>query len=126
MRIGGIDAAADLIDRLIVETNKLAWLEEKKRIIQGQTNRDPELIAQLDDKSRNCCEFRTQIKNRINELFSEIVSSQEYKALSQVRTFRQPTQRLSELLADRCYEVALECVTGELAQSLEKEFLGET
>lgn len=106
MRIPNVDTLADLIDRLIVEVNKLAYFENKKRDEHAKDSPDAELIAQWDNLSRDCCEYRSLLKSKINELFSEVIASGEYKTLREVRTFRPPAKRLSDLLAERCEEVS--------------------
>ena len=106
MRLPNVDTFGDLVDRLIVEVNKLSVMENRKRIEQAKPDRDAELIAKLDNASRDCCEFRSILKNKINECLSEIVASGEYKVLREVRTFRPPTTRLADLLADACRSYA--------------------
>lgn len=106
MRIPNVDTLADLIDRLIVEVNKLAYFENRKRDEHGKPAPDAALIAHLDNLSRDCCEYRSLLKSRINELLGEIVSSGEYRTLREVRTFRPPAGRLADLLANRCREAS--------------------
>ena len=106
MRLPNVDTFGDLVDRLIVEVNKLATLENRKRVEQGHSEPDAELIAKLDNASRDCCEFRSILKTKINECLAEIVASGEYKVLREVRTFRPPSTRLADLLADACTDYA--------------------
>jgi hypothetical protein len=106
MRIPNVDTLADLIDRLIVEVNKLAYFENRKREEHGKPAPDAETIAKWDNLSRDCCEYRSLLKSRINEVLAEIVASAEYQTMREVRTFRPPAGALSELLAKRCAEVS--------------------
>jgi hypothetical protein len=116
MRIPNVDTLADLIDRLIVEVNKLAYFENRKREEHGKPSPDAAAIAQWDNLSRDCCEYRSLLKSRINELLGEIVGSGEYQTLREVRTFRPPPAKLSELLASRCAEVS-----HQIAKALEAD-----
>lgn len=125
MRIPNVDTLADYIDRLVVEISKLAWFENRKREVQGWESPDPTLIADLDDKSRDCCELRSLLKNRINALFQEILAGQEYRVLREVRTFRPPKRTLADVMADRCHDIGNMFLRGEMAQALEQELLGE-
>lgn len=120
MRIPNINTFADLLDRLIVEVNKLSALEHRKREEQGKPKPDAALIAKWDNLSRDCCELRSMIKSEINTLLAEIVSSQEYKTMREVRTFRPPATRLADVLARRCREVS-----EQLAYVADMELLGE-
>lgn len=119
MRIPNVDTLADLIDRLIVEVNKLAYFENRKRDEHGKAEPDATLIAKWDNLSRDCCEYRSLLKSRINEVLSEIVASGEYRTLREVRTFRPPAGRLADLLALRCREVS-----ERLARSVEADLCG--
>ena len=118
--IPNIDTLADLIDRLIVEVNKLSFFENRKREEHAKPSPDAEMIAKWDNLSRDCCEYRSLLKSRINEVMQAIVESGEYRTLREVRTFRPPARRLSELLAERC-----ETVSQEIAGSLRRELCGE-
>lgn len=116
MRIPNVDTFADLVDRLIVEVNKLAYFENRKREEHAKPAPDAVLIAKWDNLSRDCCEYRSLLKSRINEVLSEIVASGEYRTLREVRTFRPPASRLADLLAGRC-----EAVSREIAAAVEQE-----
>lgn len=107
MRIPNVDTLADLIDRLIVEVNKLAYYENKKRVEHGRPEPDAVLIAHWDNLSRDCCEYRSMLKSRINAVLGEVVASGEYRVMREVRTFRPPAGRLADLLAERCHDVSL-------------------
>jgi hypothetical protein len=118
MRIPGVDTLGDLCDRLFVETAKLAHFENRKRDEQAKPDRDPAKIAAWDNLSRDCCEMRSMLKSRINELFAEVVASGEYQAMKEVRTFRPPAAKLSDVLADACYETSQ-----KIAQAMQDELL---
>lgn len=122
-KIPNLNTLADVIDRLIVEVNKLSYFENKKREEQGKDefHRDTELIAHWDNLSRDCCEYRSMLKNEINRLLSEIVETGEYKTLQEIRTFRKPRRSVEEILAEKCWSVARD--TGfqeELAEALKE------
>jgi len=114
---------ADYIDRLIVEVNKLAYFENRKRELQLNPGLNAEEIVRVDNLSRDCCELRSMLKNRINELFDSILRGEEYRTLREVRTFRPPAVRLADALADRCHDIGdlflqrriLEAVRSELS-----------
>jgi len=106
MRLPNVDTFGDLVDRLIVEVNKISVLERRKRDEHEKPHPDIALIASCDNASRDANEFRSILKNKINECLSEIVASGEYKVLREVRTFRPPTTRLADLLADACRSYA--------------------
>lgn len=116
MRIPNIDTLADLIDRLIVEVNKLAYFENKKREEHSRPEPDAQQIARWDNLSRDCCEYRSLLKSRINQVFAEVVESGEYRTMREVRTFRPPAGRLADLLAQRC-----QGVSESIAQALEAD-----
>jgi len=118
MRIPNVDTLADCIDRLIVEVNKLSYFENAKRQEHAKPEPDATLIAKLDNLSRDCCEYRSLLKSRINEVLGEIVVSGEYQVMREVRTFRPPARRLADLLAGRCEEVS-----GWIAAAVESELL---
>jgi hypothetical protein len=119
MMIPNVDTLADLIDRLVVEVNKLSFFENRKREEHAKATPDAELIAKWDNLSRDCCEYRSLLKSRINVVMAEIVASGEYQTLREVRTFRPPARRLSDLLAERC-----EAVSAEIAETLRQELCG--
>jgi hypothetical protein len=105
-RIPNVDTLADLIDRLIVEVNKLSYFENRKREEHGKPAPDAATIAKWDNLSRDCCEYRSLLKSRINECLGEIVAGGEYQTMREVRTFRPPAGNLADLLASRCHEVS--------------------
>lgn len=122
--IPNLNTFADLIDRLIVEVNKLAWFENMKREEQAKPNKDPELIAHWDNLSRDACEYRSALKNAINQTLKEIVRTGDYDTLSEIRTFRAPPKAVDELLADMCY-AAPKRVRHDLAQAFSDVLKGE-
>lgn len=124
VKIPNLDTMADYIDRLIVEVNKLSWFENQKREEQGKETPDPLRIAMLDNLSRDACELRSQLKNRINALFQEILETSEYRVLREIRTFRPPGRSLADVMADRCHDIGDLFLRGEMARMLEKELRG--
>ena len=120
-KIPNLNTLADVIDRLIVEVNKLSYFENKKREEQCKMLPDYCEIARWDDLSRDCCEYRSMLKNEINRLLGEIVETGEYKTLKEVRTFRPPTYQVSELLAERCWWAGSEQFKKDLVDAIEAE-----
>ena len=120
-RIPNVNTLADLIDRLIVEVNKLSFFENRKREEQGKETPDPELVTKWDNLSRDCCELRSALKNEINRLLGEIVSSGEYNVMREPRTFRPSPTKIADVLADMCLERARSLHNGELVAALEEE-----
>lgn len=104
--IPNLNTFADLLDRLIVEVNKLAFFENKKREAHAEEDPDDELIAYYDNLSRDCCEYRSMLKNEINRTLSEIKRTGNYTTLTELRTFREPGRSVADVLSDRCYEIA--------------------
>ena len=111
--ISNLNTFSDLIDRLIVEINKLSFFENKKREEHAKENPDITLIAKWDNLSRDACEFRSLLKNEINTLLEKIIETGEYKVLKEVRTFFPPKKTIADILAERC----------EIASQSVKEFL---
>lgn len=105
-RIPNIDTLADLIDRLIVEVNKLSYFENKKREEHAKASPDPNLIAKWDNLSRDCCELRSAIKSEINRLFGEVVKSFSYSVMREPRTFRPAPTAISDVIAQACKETS--------------------
>ena len=120
LRIPAVDTAGDLIERLAIVVNRLAWLEQQKRDLNCS---DPDAITLFDAASRDCCEARSQIKNRINSLMEEIARG-EYRSLREARSFRPPDERFSEVLDRHCAEIARHFTSEEFAESIEAELLG--
>lgn len=100
--IPNLNTFADLLDRLIVEVNKLAFFENKKREEHAKEAPDPELIAKWDNLSRDACEYRSLLKNEINRMLLVIVETGEYKTLKELRTFRPGGKDIADILAEKC------------------------
>ena len=120
-KIPNLNTLADVIDRLIVEVNKLSYFENQKRQEQGKSCPNAEKIAYWDNLSRDCCEYRSMLKNEINRLLAEIVNTGEYKTLKELRTFRSPKFTVAELIAERCEYAGGEQFRRALKEALEKE-----
>ena len=86
-RIPNLDTFSAIVDRLIIEVNKVAVLENKKREEQQKENPDAQKITDWDNASREANECRAALKRKLDELFEEAVSKGEYKALIEARTF---------------------------------------
>lgn len=121
-KIPNLNTLADVIDRLIVEVNKLSFFENKKRQEHAKDEPDAKMVTHWDNLSRDCCEYRSMLKNEINRLTSEIVETGEYRTLREMRTFRQPTRSVEEILAERCWLVARDMTfQNELAEALKEK-----
>ena len=121
-KIPNLNTLADVIDRLIVEVNKLSFFENKKREEQAKDNPRYMNIAYWDNLSRDCCEYRSMLKNEINRLTSEIVETGEYRTLREIRTFRKPGRSVEEILAERCWLVSRDMTfQDELAEALKEK-----
>lgn len=121
-RIPNVNTFADLLDRLIIEVNKLSYFENRKREEHLKKFPDNELIVKLDHASRNCCELRSVLKNEINKLLGEILESGEYKVLEEPRTFKSSPKRITDVLAEMCEERARSLHNGELVEAIERDF----
>lgn len=122
VRIPAIDTAADLIERLIIINNRMAWLEQQKR---DGASADPHALVKFDQASRDCCEARSAVKNRINILFEEIVSGESYRAIRESRSFRPPPDRFADTLDHHCLEIAGYFTSRAFGESIRGELLGE-
>ena len=121
MKIPNLNTLADVIDRLIVEVNKLSFFENKKREEHAKEKPDAELIAHWDNLSRDCCEYRSMLKNEINRLLVEIVETGCYETLKELRTFRKPDRSVADILAERCEWAGSKEFKEELIEALIKE-----
>lgn len=119
-RIPNYNTLADVIDRLIVEVNKLSFFENKKREEQAKPDKDVEAIARWDNLSRDCCEFRNMLKGELNYILAEIVASGHYETLKDARTFFPPKKSVADLIIDMCEE-GPERAKKELAEAFEYE-----
>jgi hypothetical protein len=119
--IPNLNTFADLIDRLIVEVNKLAYFENRKREEHKKALPDLELIAKWDNLSRDCCEYRSLLKNEINKCLSRISEEGKYETLQEVRTFSKPLKNVSDILSDMCMEIANSSLSGELQEAIQRE-----
>lgn len=119
-RLPAVDSAADLIERLAIVLNRMAHLEQQKR----DGGLAPDQVVRIDSASRDCCEARSEIKNRINACFEEIARG-EYKSIRESRSFRPPDERFSEVLDRHCAEIAHHFTSEEFAKSIAAELLGE-
>jgi len=123
-RVSNINTLADYIDRLIVEVNKISWLEAHKHEEHKKETPDIEQIAYWDKLSRRACNLRGVIKNKINETLAEIIEAGEYPYLPEVKTFGKPDTRFSDHLADRCHDVGNTFIREEMADALLRELKG--
>lgn len=122
IKIPNFNTFADIVDRLAVTTNKLAFFENKKREESTKENPDTELIARYDKLSRNECEYRNLLKRALDDLLSEIVKNNEYTTLKDNRTFSPPAKSVSDLIEEICY-VQANHVKQELVERLSKGFI---
>lgn len=118
-KIPNFNTFADIVDRLAVTTNKLAFFENKKREESLKENPDANLIYDYDKLSRNECEYRNLLKRAMDDLLSEIVKTGEYETLKDNRTFSAPTKSISDLIEEICY-IQANSVKQELIERLNK------
>ena len=108
-RIPNFNTLADLFDRLIVCTNKLAYFENRKRELNADGCVPDETtlahLAYWDRASRNECEIRNLLKREIDAVFTQAIESGEYKALPDFRTFTPSGKTIADLLAEQCAEI---------------------
>ncbi len=120
-KIPNLNTLADVIDRLIVEVNKLSYFENKKREEHAKDWPSVEQIAYWDNLSRDCCEYRSMLKNEINRLLTEITETGCYETLKELRTFKKPPRSVAEILADRCEWAGSKEFKQELIEALIEE-----
>ena len=86
-KIPNLDTFSALLDRLIIEVGKVAYMENKKREEQAKPNPDAQKIQQMDQASREANECRAALKARIDSTLKEIVETGKYDTLTEARTF---------------------------------------
>ena len=118
-KIPNFNTFADIVDRLAVTTNKLAYFENKKREESTKEIPDKDLIFTYDKLSRNECEYRNLLKRAMDDLLSEIVATGKYETLKDNRTFSAPSKSVSDLIEEICY-IQANNVKQELIDRLEK------
>lgn len=106
IHVPNLNTFADLVDRLIVCVNKLAFFEQEKRKISTAneviTQADAHQLAYLDRASRNECEIRNLLKRAIDEKLAEIVRTGEYQVLPDFRTFAPARKTVADILTEQC------------------------
>jgi hypothetical protein len=100
--IPNLNTFADLLDRLIVEVNKLAYFENKKREEHAKDKPDNDMVAHWDNLSRDCCEYRSLLKNEINTCLAKVCAYGEYETLAELRTFRKGKKTIEDILEEKC------------------------
>ncbi len=118
MLIPNYNTLADVIDRLIIECNKISFFENKKREEQAKPKKDTAAIAHWDNLSRDCCEFRNMLKVELNRILSEIVNTGSYETLKDTRTFAAPKKSVEDIVVEMC-ERGPDRAKKELAEALE-------
>jgi len=86
-KIPNLDTFSALLDRLIIEVGKVAFMENAKRAEQAKENPDAKKIQEMDNASREANECRAALKGRIDDMLKELVESGKYETLSEARTF---------------------------------------
>lgn len=86
-RIPNLDNFSAIIDRLIIEVNKVAVLENKKADEQRKEKPDQKKITEWDRASREANECRAALKARLEEVFQQAVRDGDYETLNEARTF---------------------------------------
>ena len=118
-KIPNFNTFADIVDRLAVTTNKLAYFENKKREESIKETPNKDLIFTYDKLSRNECEYRNLLKRAMDDLLSEIIATGKYETLKDNRTFSAPSKSVSDLIEEICY-IQANSVKQELIDRLEK------
>lgn len=121
VNIPNFNTFADIVDRLAVTTNKLAFFENKKREESEKSEPDLKLIALYDKLSRNECEYRNLLKRAMDDLLSKIVERGYYKTLPDNRTFSGPPKKISDIIEEICY-VQAKSVKQELSLAMQSYF----
>ena len=128
-KIPNIDTLSCLIDRLCIEVHKAAYFENAKRTEHAKENPDLAQLAKWDRLSRDAVELRSAIKNRIDALFQEAVSSGDYRFMREPRTFAETLKanaRVATDIIDARYKVIGDmAATGDLIPALEALLEGE-
>lgn len=119
--IPNFNTFADIVDRLAVTVNKLAFFENEKRQESMKPDKDTRLIAYYDILSRNECEYRNLLKRALDDLLSEIVETKSYVTLPDYRTFSPPGKSVADLVEEVCSEAPARAKT-ELQAVLAKAF----
>lgn len=86
-KIPNLDTFSAIIDRLIIEVGKVAFLENAKRAEQAKDKPDLKKIQEWDHASREANECRAALKAKIDQLFGEAIRTGKYEVLSEARTF---------------------------------------
>lgn len=120
-RLPSLDTFADLLERQIIIVNRCAWYEQEKREESAKPNPDLKRIAALDKMSRDCNEFRSALRNRINDLLFDIANGEGYYAIRENRTFSPPDQRFVDLITAQAEEVSKMFWGKEIVAALEAE-----
>ena len=110
-RIPSVNTVGDLVDRLVVEVNKLAYYENQKRMEQAKIEPNKDKVTEWDNKSRDCCELRSMLKRELNTAIEELVYSMHYCPRKETRTFRAPVMiedknTIADVVAEMCYNNA--------------------
>ena len=120
-RLPSIDTLPDLLERQIIIVNRVAWYEQEKREESAKPNPDLKRIAALDKMSRDCNEYRSALRNRINDLLFDIANGDGYYSVRENRTFTPPNDRFVDMIAAQAEEVSKMFWGKEVALSLEAE-----
>jgi hypothetical protein len=95
-----LNTFADLVDRLAIEINKVSVYENLKREEHAKDTPNWKAIVDWDIASRDANENRSYLKNAINYMLTEIVSTGNYETLTEARTFRASDRSIEDLLDD--------------------------
>lgn len=86
-KIPNLDTFSSIVDRLVIEVGKVAFLENKKAEEHSKPNPNHEKISGWDKASREANECRAALKARLDVLFKDSVESGRYETLNEARTF---------------------------------------
>lgn len=123
-KIPNINSISSLIDRLAIENHRAAFFENAKRQEHAKLTPDNNLISRYDNLSRESCELRSAIKNKIDELFQELITQGSYKYYREPRTFT-PPKNLVDLIDKRYSEIGRLAVENRLEEEIKKVFSNE-
>lgn len=119
-RLPSIDTLADLIERQIILINRLAFYEQAKRDESAKDEPDFVKIARLDKASRDCNEYRSEIRNRVNKVLEEIREN-KYESLNENRTFSPASVHLCDIIDRQAEAVSRNIWHKNMVEVLEKE-----
>jgi len=99
--VQNVNSFSHLLDRLTVENIKLADFVRRMEIEQSRDKEDLEAINRLYKGLRLANEARAAVKNKLDQLLSDVMKAGCYHVLSEQRTFRLPTDSNNDDIVTR-------------------------